>query len=237
MIGLPGETDRGIANAVSELIQAGTDTITIYIFRHLSVHMLENRSKRRQEMVIYNKEYIPRILNSIRDKMRQHGWMDTIQDDRTEYQFFTTENHLNNYDLNGYRTQPDLKVGNSLIGFGHTAFSFAQDFFRYENRSNNYKFEADNNSYVFDMISGEDRRRIFILDNFFNVGYVDLSEFRALFGQEFMDCFADEIREINSLSSCDCNDDRFYLPSKDRLEHAAYCKFFWNPEYWEGLIK
>ena len=237
MIGLPGETKKGITDTIEKLIDSGADCITIYIFRHLKEHLSEKNTIGHSDLQQYNSEYIPSLLKDIRDTVQKSNWVDTVNDDRTEYQFFTSEGHWNSYDLAGYRTQPDISVGNSVMGFGHTAYSYVQDFFRYENRKKNKIFASDSQQYVFDMINARDRQRVFVLDRLANRGYVDMKEFSTCFHEDFLASFSQEVNEIRSLNKCYIENTQFRLDSSDRVETAALCKFFWNPGYLASLIK
>jgi coproporphyrinogen III oxidase-like Fe-S oxidoreductase len=237
MIGLPGETKKGITDAIGNLIDSGADCITVYIFRHLKEHLYTRDAIGHTDLHQYNSEYIPSLLKDVRNTVQKSGWVDTVNDNRTEYQFFTSEQHWNSYDLTGYRTQPDITVGNSVIGFGHTAYSYVQDFFRYENRQKKKVFASERSQYVFDMVSARDRQQVFVLDRLANYGFVDMTEFRKYFHEDFLVSFNQEVIEISSLNMCRIENRQFRLDSSDRIETAALSKFFWNPDYLASMIK
>jgi len=236
MIGLPEETSQGLRDGIQVAYEAGADCITVYIFRHLKHHMDQLDSARKKTIVNYNKEHVPEMLKVAREKVAEIGWVDTVEDDNTEYQYFTSEEHLREYSLSGYRTQPDSEYGNNTVGFGHSSFSYAQDFFRYECREKKYAFNPKSKSYVFDMVYKNDRQRIYTIEKLNRDRYVDLNQFLDLFGEKFEDVFNQEINEILYLERCKIDKKQFRLTSSDRIEHAALSKFFWNQEYLKQLI-
>jgi len=236
MIGLPEETAQGIQNGIQVAYEAGADCITLYIFRHLKHHMDQSESERKKIIFDYNKDHVPKMLKTAREKITEIGWVDTVENDNTEYQFFTSQEHWSNYSLLGYRTEPDIEYGNNTIGFGHSSFSYAQDFFRYECRKTKYDFDPRDRSYVFDMVYKNDRQRIYAIEKLNRDNYVKLREFLGIFNEDFEDVFSQEIQELQLLDGCKIDEDKFMLISTDRIEHATLSKFFWNQQYLEQLV-
>ena len=232
MIGLPGETKGGVTQAIKNLIECGVDSITIYIFRHLK-HHLDTIDMDKIEN--YNSDYIPQMIKIIRAQIVSSGWVDTVNDDRTEYQFFTSQDHWDTYDLVGYRTQADPESKNSVMGFGLTAYSYVQDFFRYENREKMMVFNPENKSYAFDMIKSEDRQRIYVLDKLMRDGVVNHKQFHKQFGKKFVNVFDHELADLRTLKKMKLDAHYFRLIGKDRIENAALSKFFWDQQYLESL--
>ncbi len=235
MIGLPGESTQGVTSAIRRLIESGVDCVTIYIFRHLKRHLTQEGAQVSNVLDEYNTVYIPEVLQAVRETVSACGWIDTVGDDYTEYQFFSSAEHLARYDLMGYRTQPDRAARNSIMGFGHAAYSYAQDFMRYENRKRAEIFDPNDRQYVFDLIGAMDRQRVFVLDRLANHGTVELGEFAGHFQRDFLSVFANEVAELNDLHRCVVEGGTFRLCGGDRVETSALCKFFWDPQYLESL--
>jgi len=230
MIGLPGETTEGIKKGLQSAIDAGAHCITVYVFRHLKHHM-ENLRSNESFFTWYNADHIPKMLANLRKTAFMLGWIDTVMNDNSEFHFFTSKNHLNRYSLSGYLTRYDSEHQNSILGLGHSAFSFIMDFFRYECRDREMSFNPETISFVFDRISGDDRKRLFVLDHLNREGKINTNLFKASFGQDFRVSFEKELRELGLLKKICIKNDTFLFKTDDRIEFAALSKFFWPESY------
>ena len=121
------------------------------------------------------------------------------------------------------------------MGFGLTAYSYVQDFFRYENREKMMVFNPENKSYAFDMIKSEDRQRIYVLDKLMRDGVVNHKQFHKQFGKKFVNVFDHELADLRTLKKMKLDAHYFRLIGKDRIENAALSKFFWDQQYLESL--
>lgn len=230
MIGLPGETDEGLKRGLLTAIDAGGDCVTVYVFRHLKHHM-EQMSSREVFLTSYNTDHVPRMLNVLRKTVEEMGWIDTVMNDNSEFHFFTSPTHLDTYPLNGYNTRYNPEYQNSTLGLGHSAFSFIMDFFRHESRDREMTFDPKKKSFVFDRISGEERKRMFVSEHLNREGKVDMKLFKSSFGQEFERTFQRELNELKLLGKGHKEKDFYTFETGDRVEFAALSKFFWPQAY------
>lgn len=230
MIGLPGETSGGIRKGLLTAINAGAHCVTVYVFRHLKHHMEEFES-REDFLTSYNADHIPEMLAVIRKTTEEQGWIDTVGNDNSEFHFFTTRDHLDKYPLSGYLTRYSPEYRNSTVGLGHSAFSFIMDFFRYECRDRDMAFNPKKKLFVFDRISGEDRRRLFVSEQLNRDGRINLNQYKSSFGQDFAASFQNEIHELEALGKKSQIDEYFNFKAEDRIEFAALSKFFWPRNY------
>jgi coproporphyrinogen III oxidase-like Fe-S oxidoreductase len=228
LIGLPGETAEGVARGLELAVEAGADSVTIYVYRHQA-------AVSEATLAQYNRETVPRILNAARGAASRLGWRDTVQNDHTEYQFFSAPRHLKNYSLLCYRTRPDPLCGNSTLGLGHTAASFVADFFRAECRDKDSNFDPRAKSWVIGMIVAEHRRRLFVLESLNREGFVEDNCFRSLFGVDLRHAFSEEISMLEEIGKGELKRGRLVLAAKDRLELATLSKFFWDQKYLRQL--
>jgi len=235
MIGLPRETAGGIRKGMLTAINAGAHCVTVYVFRHLKHHMEELES-REDFLTSYNADHIPEMLTVLRKTAEEQGWVDTVGNDNSEFHFFTSREHLNVYPLSGYLTRYSPEYQNSTLGLGHSAFSFIMDFFRYECRDRDMAFNPKKKSFVFDRVSGEDRRRLFVLEQLNRNGRIDLDQYKSNFGQDFEVSFQNELHELKTLGEKFQIDEYFNFKSDDRIEFAALSKFFWPASYIDDKI-
>lgn len=227
MIGLPGETEAGIARGMKLAREAGAHCVTVYIFRHI-ITPADGGDGVLQH---YNEERIPRMLAAVRQAATDLGFVDTVQSDHTEYQFFSTPEHLDNYPLTCYRTRPDASYGNSTLGLGSTASSFIEDFFRAECRDKDSSFDPDSHTWVIETIDSCKRQRLYVIDSLYRHGFVSMKQYEHLFGVTFGESFSDEIEAIRLLGRAIIDGDTFQIDAKNRLEFASLSKFFWDQAF------
>lgn len=230
MIGLPGETGPGAREGFRLAMDAGAHAVTVYVYRH-------RERVGAGELESYNRAHVPAMLEVLREEAAAAGWIDTVEAEHTEYQFFTTPDHLAGYALSNYRTRPEPAVGNSTLGLGRTAYSFVSDFFRAECRDEVTTFEPDRPSWVFETVDGVSRRRVYVIESLDRYGGVDLQAFRARFGVELLAAFPREIADLDALGKAAIADGHLVLRATDRLEFASLCKFFWDQEYLAALAE
>jgi len=229
LIGLPHETADGLSRGFHLAVGAGAHSVTVYVYRHRSPVPADALAK-------YNSEHVPTLLAAARTAAIALGWIDTVQNDHTEYQFFTTSRHLRDYSLLCYRTRPDPLCGNSTLGLGHTATSFIADFFRAECRDKSAAFDPTVKSWVVETIATEQRRRLFVTDALNRAGFVDERDFSTLFGLDLRQAFPEEIAALETIGKGTLARGRFELIARDRLELATLSKFFWDQQYLRELV-
>jgi len=227
MVGLPHETIGGICAGFSAAVRSGASAVTVYIYRHPTGQEVD--------FIGYNKEYIPSVLAALRQTADKLGWIDTVCDDNTEYQFFSTQKHLDSYALNAYQTRYDPARPNSVLGLGHTAFSFIGDFFRSECRDKAFRFDPASATHVYDLIPKAHRCRLYVIDRLYREGAVNLADYRQRFGRTFPETFARELEFLGALGVVECSKELFTLKADGRLDFNSLCKFFWDQEFLQEL--
>lgn len=230
MIGLPQESADGIRRGFVLAAGAGAHSITVYLYRHQTA----TASALLDE---YNREYLPRMLGVAREAAASVGLVDHVGSDDTEYQFFALPGHVDSYPLTGYLTRYDATESNSTLGLGRTAASFICDFFRAECRDPKDAFDSAAPTWAVEMVTSGRRRRLYVLESLNRNRAVSDREFRHLFGAGLLDVFPEEIGDLQSLGVAVFEDGQLRILAVNRLEFAALCKFFWDPEFLRELMK
>jgi coproporphyrinogen III oxidase-like Fe-S oxidoreductase len=222
MVGLPQETINGICAGFRAAVQSGANVVTVYVYRHRAIKDVD--------LIDYNNAYVPSVLRALRQSAREVGWIDTVCDDNPEYQFFTTQKHLDSYALNAYQTRYDPARLNSVLGMGHTAFSFIGDFFRSECRDETFSFNPASPTNAYDLLPYGHRCRIYVIEQLYREGSVDLADYEQRFGNTFFDAFDKELALLDALGAIQSATRQFSLKANDRLDFAALTKFFWDQD-------
>jgi hypothetical protein len=199
--------------------------VTVYVYRH---HRGECDGA---SLTDYNNQHVPRMLEGVREAAHALGWVDTVESDHTEYQFFSTREHLDDYALTPYLTRADPLTANSTLGLGHTASSFLGNFMRAQCRDSSDEFDSARPTWTLDLVPAAQRQRLFAIESLNRHGFIDLDAFATLFGLDLGDAFAEEMQALEREGKAILKDNRFCICARDRLEFAVLCKFFWDQPF------